>query len=113
MIKGEFFAMMDEATGRLEFFLGRSEVAEKMGVSRQYVQQCERDGRSCRGFKVKGPVRRFFLVKTTDGRYRLCLRKFNAWVVAGSETEVIPDSLMESWIDVSETCYNGVKHNDV
>lgn len=113
MIKGEFFAMMDEATGRMSFYRGCAEAAREMNVTRQYLQKCIKSGGLCKGFKVKGPVRRFFLIKTTDGRYRLCLRKFNAWVVAGSETEVIPDSLMESWIDVSETCYNGVKHNDV
>ena len=113
MIKGEFFSMIDETTGKMEFFLGKAEAAEKIGVSRQYIQQCERDGRPCRGFKVKGPVNRFFLVKTTDGRYRLCLRRSGAWVVAGSDKETIADDQMESWIDVSEVCYNGRKHNKV
>lgn len=113
MIKGEFFAMIDETTGKVSFYRGCTEAAREMNVTRQYLQKCIRSGSLCKGLRVKGPVNRFFLVKTTDGRYRLCLRRYNAWVVAGSEKEMIQDSEMESWIDVSETCYNGVKHNDV
>lgn len=113
MIKGEFFAMIDEATGKMEFFLGKAEAAEKIGVSRQYIQQCERDGRPCRGFKVKGMVNRFFLVKTTDGRYKLCLRKSGTWVVAGSDKEVIRDEEMAKWMDISDIFYNGKKHERV
>ena len=112
MIKGEFFALVSDS-GQMRLFSGCSDAARELCVSRQYIQQCMKAEKSCKGMTVKGYVKRFFMVKTKDGRFRICIRKEDAWIVVGSDKEVIRDEQMESWVDISEVCYNGRKHNRV
>lgn len=74
MIQDKCCMIKDEGTGIYEFHENWSKVAEKLGVSRQYVYKCRDEGVLCKGYSLhRKAVNRMYLVKTRDGSMKVCI----------------------------------------
>lgn len=113
MIKGEYPALLNEKTGEWTLFSSMEEMAEVLGVNVRTIYRYAKEKKSPPGYTMVKAKTRAFLVMTKDGRLRICKRANDMWVVAGSEKEMIRDEEMEKWMDISDTFYNGKKHERV
>ena len=118
MIKGEYPALLNEKTGEWTLCSSKDEMAAILGVNVRTIYRYINEQKSPEGYTIVEEKLRVFLVRTKDGRFRICKRatKEGMWVVMSSsesDREVIMDDQMEKWMDISETFYNGKRHGTV
>ena len=113
MIKGEDPALMNENTGQWILCSSKDEMAEILGVNVRTIYRYIEEEKSPPGYTLVKKKARVFLVMAKDGRFRICKRINDTWVVAGSDKDVIRDEEMAKWMDISDIFYNGKKHERV
>ena len=113
MIKGEYPALENKATGEVKLYATKEDIAKELGVTTRTIYRYLEEKKSPPGYTMVKEMPRVFLIRTKDGRFRICKRMNDAWVVAGSDKEVIRDEDMEKWMDISDTFYNGKRHERV
>lgn len=113
MIKGEYPALENKATGEVRLYATKEDIAKDLGVTTRTIYRYLEKKKSPPGYTMVKEMLRVFLIRTKDGRFRICKRMDDTWVVAGSDKEVIRDEDMEKWMDISDTFYNGKRHERV
>ena len=113
MIKGEYPALENKATGEVKLYATKEDIAKELGVTTRTIYRYLEEKKSPPGFTLFKKKARVFLVMAKDGRFRICKRINDTWVVAGSDKEVIRDEDMAKWMDISDIFYNGKKHERV
>lgn len=113
MIKGEYPALENKATGEVKLYATKEDIAKELGVTTRTIYRYLEKKKSPQGYTLVEEMPRVFLIRTKDGRFRICKRKNDTWVVAGSDKEVILDENMEKWMDISDIFYNGKRHERV
>lgn len=113
MIKGEYPALENKATGEVKLYATKEDIAKELGVTTRTIYRYLEEKKSPPGYTMVKEMLRVFLIRTKDGRFRICKRMNDTWVVAGSDKEVIRDEDMEKWMDISDIFYNGKRHERV
>ena len=73
MIQDKCCVIRNIETGVYEFYENWTELAKKLGVSRQFVYKCRDSGDECRGYTIMKKMKnRVYLVKKKEGRATLC-----------------------------------------
>lgn len=99
----------NEEIGTYEFHENWTEVARKLGVSRQYVCKCRDEEIPCKGYILnQSEVWRVYLVVTVKGKRALCTARSGKkmFVVLGTGEE-IGFRFVKSVKDITEACKNG------
>lgn len=113
MIKGEYPALENKATGEVKLYATKEDIAKELGVTTRTIYRYIEEKKSPPGYTLVKEMLRVFLIRTKDGRFRICKRMNDTWVVAGSDKDVIRDEDMEKWMDISDIFYNGKRHERV
>ena len=113
MIKGKYPALRNESTGVITLYASKEDIAKDLGVTKRTIYRYFEEKKSPPGFTLIKEVMRVFLIRTKDGRFRICKRVEGVWVVDGSDKEVIRDEDMAKWMDISEVFYNGKRYERI
>lgn len=92
-------------TGVYELYENWTDLAEKLGVSRQFVYKCRDSGIECRGYTIMKKMKnRVYLVKKKEGKATLCYINTNKRCLTDIATGVVfPFRLVE---DIKELTYH-------
>lgn len=93
-------------TGEKVLFDLASEAARYMGVTAQYMNQCKSSKMVCKGYRVKGWMKRFYMVGTKAGTFELCTAEDGEFRVVGKRERM---DYEEARVvkDATELCMNG------
>ena len=105
MIQDKCCIIRNIETGVYEFYESWTELAKKLGVSRQFVYKCRDSGVECRGYTIMEKMKnRVYLVKKKEGKATLCYINIKKRTVTEIATgRVFPFRLVE---DIKDMTYH-------
>ena len=105
MIQDKCCIIRNIETGVYEFYESWTELAKKLGVSREFVYKCRDSGVECRGYTIMEKMKnRVYLVKKKEGKATLCYINIKKRTVTEIATgRVFPFRLVE---DIKDMTYH-------